>query len=178
MTGAPRCREFKLRWLRQRVNSSVVPEVSEPLQEIDRVSPRFLVVAVDRIRKALFARVILVMARLLFQVLPGRLLRVLLRRVLREADDTHLRVPLEPLLDPRVSQVQGRVEPKQDRAARGRLEQHLEPAYGRLSVLEVDRKRRHLLIAIARARPQSSRPCIPALVPFLHAILAVTLARV
>ena len=67
------------------MNSPVGPEIAEPLQEIDRVSLRGLVVAVNRVREALLGRMVCVMARLLFQVLPRRFLRVLLGRVLREA---------------------------------------------------------------------------------------------
>src|SRR6476619_8277844 len=110
MTGTPRCRIFSLRGLWQRMNSSVRREVAEPLEEIDRMSPSLLVEPVDRLRQALLGRVEAVMAHLLFECLPRPLLRVLLGRVLREADHSNPRLPFQIVFNFLVREVRRRVE--------------------------------------------------------------------
>src|SRR6185295_18592440 len=120
MSGTPRCRILDLRMGRKRVNPPALPEVPESLEEIDRMAPRLLVERVDGRRQTLTRRMVSVLARVVFERLPRRFLRVLLGRVLRKPDHSDPRLALEILLDLFIGQVRRRVEPDQQHPARAR----------------------------------------------------------
>src|SRR5215216_652563 len=131
------------------MDSSLFPNVTKPLQETHCMSLDRLIVFINRIRQALLCRVPTMRARLLFERFPGRLLRVLFGRVMREANDPNPPLPLKPLLDFLMHEVRCRIQPYHDPAAWALLKHHLKPSNRRVRILKVYRQGRDL-----RARPK------------------------
>ena len=113
-----------------------------------------LIEIIYRLRQSLLRRMPAMRARLLFERLPGCLLRILLGRVAREANDSNPSLPLKPLLDLLMHQMRRTVEPHYDLSVRcicsSTISNHLIVASASWKSIENG--------ATSVARPQMHRP--------------------
>jgi hypothetical protein len=127
------------------MDSAVLPDISESLQEFHCVLARRLIEAIHRLLQGFHRRMPAVMTHFFLQRLPRPFLRVRFRLVGREMNHSQARMFFQPPLDFLARVVSRPVNPQDDLPTRELVENHPQPDDCRLRVLPVNAKGRHVL---------------------------------